>query len=35
MIFIGIDPGLTGGLAVISDTRTFGTPIPTISIDVK
>lgn len=34
-IYIGIDPGLTGGLAVISDTRTFGTPIPTITINVK
>lgn len=35
MIHIGIDPGFQGGIAVISDYRTFGTPMPTYNIEVK
>ena len=35
MIFIGVDPGLSGGLAVISENRIFGTIIPTYNIEVK
>lgn len=34
-IFIGVDGGLLGAIAVISDTRTFGTSMPTYNTEVK
>ena len=34
-IFIGIDGGLQGGIAVITKNHTFGTIIPTYSVEVK
>ena len=35
MTYIGIDPGLTGGIGIMTGGRIFGSPMPTYTVEVK